>query len=94
MTLKPGNASQVGHSHDIFIVTLADASKIIARVAKPQHSYVLERRGVNILEHIASSNKDLRVPKVYWHNLEQNPREFMVVLQELVHGKPLGVWNS
>ncbi|CAD0095639.1 unnamed protein product, partial [Aureobasidium mustum] len=31
VTLSPGNTSQVGHSHDIFIVTLADGSKIIAR---------------------------------------------------------------
>lgn len=98
VTLDPGNTSQIGRSHDIFIVTLADTSQILARVAKPQHNLALERRGVNILKHIASVNPDCRVPKVYWHNLDKqqqnSPRENMIVLQELISGKPLGVWNS
>lgn len=34
--LEPGNAPQFGWSHDIFIVTLSDSSKLIARVAKSQ----------------------------------------------------------
>lgn len=98
ITLSPGNTSQVGHSHDIFIVTLADSSKIIARVAKSHHIHSLERRGVQILKHIASSDPNCLVPKVYWHNLDDEQQrisaEGMVVLQELVSGKPLSVWNS
>lgn len=96
--LHPGNTSQIGRSHDIYIVTLTDTSQILARVAKSQHNLALERRGVDMLEHIASVNPNCRVPKVYWHNLDRqqqnSPRENMIVLQELIPGKPLSVWNS
>lgn len=94
MTIEPGNTFQTGRSHDIFIVTLADGSKIIARVAKPHHIHSLERRGVQILKHIASSNPNCLVPKVCWHNLDETSGEGMIVLQELIHGKPLSVWNA
>ncbi|KEQ58823.1 uncharacterized protein M437DRAFT_58321 [Aureobasidium melanogenum CBS 110374] len=98
VTLSPGNSSQEGCSHNIFIVTLADSSHIIARVAKSHNFDSLERNGVDMLNHITSLRPELKVPKVLWHNLdskqEQTPREFTIVLQDLIPGKPLGSWNE
>lgn len=98
VTLSPIPASQTGRSHNIFIVTLADSSHIIARVAKSHDFDDLERNGVDMLNHITSLRPELKVPKVLWHNLdtnqEQTPREFTVVLQELIPGKSLSVWNE
>jgi len=58
VTLEHSSLSEQGRSHYIFVVTLADDSKMIARVARTQGSENLERRAINTLEHIKASNTD------------------------------------
>ncbi|THY80950.1 hypothetical protein D6C93_09723, partial [Aureobasidium pullulans] len=94
VTLEHSSLSEQGRSHYIFVVTLADDSKMIARVARTQGSENLERRAINTLEHIKASNTDCQVPRIHWHNLDQ-PREVPpVILEDFIQGRSLNVWNS
>ncbi|THX71698.1 hypothetical protein D6D04_09407 [Aureobasidium pullulans] len=94
VTLEHSSLSEQGRSHYIFVVTLADDSKIVARVARTQGTEKLERRAINTLKHIKASNTDCQVPRIHWHNLDQ-PREIPpVILEDLIQGRSLNIWNS
>jgi trans-aconitate methyltransferase len=99
--LRPGEAVATieptafqGRAHDVYLVSLTDSSKLIARVARSEQDAEFERRALDVTQHIKKHNPHCRLPITHWHNLYQPERTSIIVLQDLITGKPLGVWNS
>jgi hypothetical protein len=83
-----------GRAHDVYLVSLTNGSKLIARVARSEQDAEFERRALDIIQHIKKHNPRCHLPMTYWHNLDQPNRTHIIVLQDLLPGKPLSVWNS
>lgn len=99
--LRPGETVETieptefqGCAHDVYVVSLTNNSRFIARVARPGQDAELEERALKIMQHIRKHNPHCRLPTTHWHNLDQTHSDSLIVLQDLVPGRPLSVWNS
>lgn len=83
-----------GRAHDVYLVSLTDDSRLIARVARSEQDAEFERRALDVTQHVKKHNPHCRLPITHWHNLDQPNRTSIIVLQDLIPGKSLSVWNS
>lgn len=83
-----------GRAHDVYVVSFTNDSRLIARVARLEQKLELEKHALAIIQHIRERNPHCRLPTTYWHNLDQPHNGSLIVLQDLIPGRPLSVWNS